>query len=79
MPYLTSLLMAGAATLVLLLVLLVRLVVPARRAGRAARRARTTITEHIRLLSSRIAALRVELDRRLHRRVSEGPEGHTPA
>lgn len=61
--YVTILVVAGVA-LVLLLVLILRLVVIARRAAYAVHIARSTLDERAGLLGARAAALRVEVDRR---------------
>lgn len=63
MAYLTSLLVAAGAVVVLT-VLLLRLVGPARRTARGAQTARAALTEGAGLLAARVAALRHELDRR---------------
>jgi hypothetical protein len=74
-PYLISVL-AVAAGVVVLLTLLVRLASPARRLAGTLRRSRGHFADRAGLLTARIAALRVELDRRRHRRSS--PEGAYP-
>lgn len=71
MPYLTSLLLVAGA-LVVVLVLLLRLIGPVRRVADAARVTRGELTRGVGLLSARMAALRVELDRRRH------PSGEPP-
>lgn len=63
MPYLTSGLVAAAA-LVVLALLALSAVRSQRRAARAAHLAGQTLSERLRLLSARAAALRVELARR---------------
>jgi hypothetical protein len=72
MPYLISVL-AVAAGAVVLLTLLGRLANSARRLAGTLRRSRGHFADRTELLTTRIAALRVELDRRRHRRSS--PEG----
>lgn len=69
MAYLTSLLVVTGATVVLV-VLLVRLIGPARRVVRMAEASRDDITERVKLLAARAAAMRMELDRRRNRRAS---------
>jgi hypothetical protein len=64
-PYLVSLLTIAAAAAVLL-VLLIRLAGRVRRLAGIARLTRTSFADHTGLLTARIAALRVELDRRRH-------------
>ncbi|MDQ3764960.1 MAG: hypothetical protein M3460_26645 [Actinomycetota bacterium] len=68
-PYLISVL-AAAAGVVVLLVLLLGLAGPMRRLARTVRRSRTQFADRTSLLAARIAALRVELSRRRHRRNS---------
>jgi hypothetical protein len=75
-PYVISVLMAAAAA-VTLCTLLVQLVRPARRLVETARRSRAHFADRAGLLAARIAALRVELDRRRHRR--RNAEGSHPA
>jgi len=70
MVYLTSLLVVAGATVVLA-VLLVRLVGPARRVARVAAASRDAVTERTDLLAARVAAVRMELDRRRDRRTSD--------
>ncbi len=70
MVYLTSLLVVAGATVVLA-VLLVRLIGPARRFARAAAASRDAVTERTDLLAARVAAVRMELDRRRDRRTSD--------
>jgi hypothetical protein len=62
-PYLVSVLMAAAGSVVLL-ALLVRLVGPVRRLVGTARTSSAVFADRSGLLRARIAALRVELDRR---------------
>lgn len=75
-PYLVSVLMAAVGGGVLL-VLLVRLVGPARRLVGAARTSRAGLADRSGLLAARIAALRVELERRGRHRDARTP-GATP-
>lgn len=66
MPYLISVL-AAAAGGVVLLTLLVRLDGPARQLAGTVHRSRVHWADRIGLLAARIAALRVQLDRRRRR------------
>lgn len=76
MLYVTILVVAGAA-LVLLLVLLVWLVVTARRVIDAAQLARSALDEGTGLLGARAAALRQELQQRRGRSEDDTGEGPT--
>lgn len=67
MLYLISVLVAAAAV-VMLFTLVVQLARPARRLADTTRSSRAHFTDRIDLLTARIAALRVQLDRRRHRR-----------
>jgi uncharacterized small protein (DUF1192 family) len=71
-PYLISLLTVAAATIVLLIVL-ARLRRPARRLIETALLCRAYLTDRTGLLTARIAGLKVELNRRLHRRTGSSP------
>ncbi len=73
MLYVTISVVAAVALLVLV-VLLVRLVVIARRATYAVRIARAALDEGTGSLGARVAALRVELDRR-RGRTGDEPDG----
>lgn len=66
-PYLVSLLTIVVAAAVLL-VLVVRLAGRARQFARTTRLVHADFTDHTGLLTARIAALKVDLDRRRHRR-----------
>ena len=70
-PYLISVLTAAVGGVVLL----VRLVGPVRRLAGTARTSRAGLAERNGLLAPRIAALRVELDRRRRHRNAKAPGG----
>lgn len=79
MAYLVSML-AVAAGAVVLFTLLLRLAVPARRLAGAVRLSGTRFANRTGILAARLVALRVELDRRRHRkRNSEGSHPTSPA
>jgi hypothetical protein len=73
-PYLISALVAAAGAVVLLM-LLTRLLGSARRLAGTARTSRAGFADRSGALTARIAALRVELARRRHRRNAETPNG----
>ncbi len=72
MLYLISTLMAGAGVVVLL-TLLTRLIGPARRLAGTTRVSQARLADRRGLLTARIAALRVELDRRRRARNARTP------
>ncbi|MGH3871459.1 MAG: bacteriophage holin [Pseudonocardiaceae bacterium] len=72
MPYLISVLVTGAGV-VALLILLMRLIGSARRLAGTTRTSQAGLADRRGLLTARIAALRVELDRRRRSRNAAAP------